>query len=292
MNVGFIGLGSMGREIAARLVEAGHAVCVWNRSPEPAEKLRGLGAVVAATPKEAFRGDAVITMLADDNALRSVFLDQGLLDGAPAGLIHVVMSTISVEFAGEFARAHARRGLRYVAAPVFGRPEAAAAGRLNIVAAGDEEAIARVQPLLDVAGERTWPMGPNPIHANVVKLCGNFLLVSAVEALSESIALARGYEVEPARFLDIMTNTSFASPIYKAYGSSIANERYYPGGFKLRLAFKDVKLALAAAEASHAPMPFGGVLRDACVEAIAHGDADADLAVLAKVAAMRAGLPS
>lgn len=289
MNVGFIGLGAMGQGMAANLLAAGHTVRVWNRSSEPAERLKAQGAIAVPTAAEAFQGDAVVTMLADDGSIRSVVLDGGLLAKSQPRLVHIVMSTISAEFAHDLAHAHREHGVSYVSAPVFGRPDVAAAGKLTIVVGGAPEAIDRVSPVLAAMGQRAWRIGDDPVAANVVKIAGNFLLICAVEAMGEAVALAKGHHVDPAAMLEIFTETLFAAPVYKTYGTLIVNERYRPAGFKLALGFKDLKLALAAAESSHTPLPFAGVARDAFIEAIAHGNADADLSALASVAAERAG---
>lgn len=286
MDVGVIGLGRMGRGMAASLVRGGHRVRVWNRNPAAAEGLEGVHPV--ATAAEAFAGDAAITMLADDAALRSVVVEGGLLDGAHPPGLHLSMSTISVALAQELAAIHGRAGVPYIAAPVFGRPDVAQAGALNIVAAGDPEAIARARPLLDAMGAKTWGFGPEPHRANAVKLAGNFMLVSAIEAMGEAVALAEGHGVAGADLLDLLTNTLFASPVYKGYGASIAAAHYEPPGFGLRLGAKDIGLALAAAGATGVPMPFASVLRDGLIEAISHGDGDKDLAALATVSRRRA----
>ncbi|TXN23737.1 NAD(P)-dependent oxidoreductase [Methylobacterium sp. WL9] len=287
MDVGFLGLGRMGRAMAANLVKAGHTVRVWNRSPEAAHGIDG--ATPVATAAEAFRGDAAITMLADDAALRAVIVEGGLLDAPERPMVHVSMSTIAVALAQELAPIHERAGVAYVAAPVFGRPDAAANAALNIVAAGDDAAIARVQPLLDAMGTKTWRFGPEPYRANAVKLAGNFMLISAIEAMGEAAAFAEGHGVSAAALLDLLTNTLFASPVYKGYGALIAEHRYEPPGFTLRLGAKDVRLVLAAAEAAGVPMPFAGILRDNFIDAISHGDGDKDFAALATVAARRSG---
>ncbi|MDR7038721.1 3-hydroxyisobutyrate dehydrogenase-like beta-hydroxyacid dehydrogenase [Methylobacterium sp. BE186] len=287
MDVGFIGLGRMGRAMAGCLVRAGHSVRVWNRSPEAARRVEG--ATPVASPAEAFRGDAAITMLADDAALRAVIVEGGLLDGPERPGLHLSMSTISVALAQDLAAIHARAGVPYVAAPVFGRPDVAETGALNIVAAGDADAVTRAAPLLDAMGAKTWPFGTEPHRANAVKLAGNFMLVSAIEAMGEAAAFAEGHGVAGADLLDLLTNTLFASPVYKGYGALIAANRYEPPGFNLRLGAKDIRLALAAAEAVGVPMPFASALRDTLIEAIAQGDGDKDLAALARVAARRSG---
>ena len=286
MDVGLIGLGRMGRGMAASLVRAGHHVRVWNRSPGAAEGLTGVTPVSEAA--DAFAGDAAITMLADDAALRAVIVEGGLLDGGNPPGLHLSMSTISVALAQDLAAIHARAGVPYIAAPVFGRPDVAEKGALNIVAAGDPQAVARAKPLFDAMGAKTWEFGHEPHRANAVKLAGNFMLVSAIEAMGEAAALAEGHGVTGADLLDLLTNTLFASPVYKNYGALIAAQRYEPPGFNLKLGAKDIGLALAAAGAAGVPMPFADVLRDNLAEAIAQGDADKDLAALAEITRRRA----
>jgi 3-hydroxyisobutyrate dehydrogenase-like beta-hydroxyacid dehydrogenase len=287
MDIGFIGLGTMGSRIAGNLVKAGFNVRVWNRSPGASDALARAGARPVATAREAFSGDAVFSMLADDGAIHEVI--DPLLDGAPKGLVHVNLSTISIPLARELRAKHDARRLSYVAAPVFGRPEAAAAGKLNVVVAGDEGAVARVQPLLDVIGERVWRLGDVPERANVVKLAGNFMLGAAVEAMAEASAMAWRNGVAPADLLDVLTNGVFTAPAYKAYGALIAKEHYDPPGFRLSLLLKDVRLALAAADSAAVPMPMADIVHDALLEAVAHGDGDRDVAALAIVSMRRAG---
>jgi 3-hydroxyisobutyrate dehydrogenase-like beta-hydroxyacid dehydrogenase len=289
VDIGFIGLGSMGQGIAANLVKAGHRVRVWNRSRGPVDNLVRRGAHGVATAREAFSGDAVLSMLPADDVVRSVIVDGGLVAGAPRGLVHVNLATISVALARELAELHEAHGIGYVAAPVFGRPDVAATGKLYVVAAGDPAAIARVQPLLDVIGQKTWPVGTEPHRANVVKLAGNFMIVAAIETMGEAAAMAEGYGVAPAELLDVLTNTVFNVPVYKNYADIIAAQRYDPAGFKLTLGLKDVRLALEAGDAVHAPLPFASVLRDNLLDAIAHGQSDQDWSSVAEVARRRAG---
>ena len=288
MEVGFIGLGTMGSRIAANLIKAGHKVRVWNRSRPPVDALARIGATPVATAREAFSGDAVFSILADDAAVLAVI--DPLLDGAPKGLVHVNMATISVSLARDLAARHREHGLAYIAATVFGRPELAAAGKLTIVAAGDPNAISRVQPLLDVIGQRTWPMGVQPARANVVKLAGNFMLGAAVEAMSEASAMASRHGIAPADLLDVLTNGVFTAPSYQLYGDAIAHQRYEPPGFRLSLTLKDLRLALAAAEEVSAPMPLADVVHESLLEAFARGDGERDLAAVAKVSMRRAGV--
>jgi 3-hydroxyisobutyrate dehydrogenase-like beta-hydroxyacid dehydrogenase len=253
------------------------------------DELAGKGAEPAGDARQAFRG-VVFSMLADDNAVRETFLAQGLLASAPAGTIHANMATISVRLAQELATEHRRHGVEYVAAPVFGRPDVAAAGQLNIVAAGDTAAIDRLQPLLDVLGQRTWRMGADPGQASAVKLAGNYMLASAIESMAEAAVMVERHGVAPAALLDLMTSTLFAAPAYKGYGGLIATRKYEPAAFRLALGLKDLRLVLEAAEGARTPMPFASVLRDHLLEAVAQGDGDRDWAALAEVARRHAGL--
>ena len=290
MKVGFIGLGAMGSAMASNLVAAGHTVTVWNRTEAATEPLASLGARVAKTPDRAAQGEVLCSMLANDRAVREVFLDSGLLDAMDPGTLHVNHATISVALAHELASEHARRGLAYVAAPVFGRPDMAAAARLNILAAGAPAAIDRARPLLEAMGSRVWPLGDAPERANVAKIAGNFMLAAAIESMAEATALTRAHGVGAADFLEVMTNTLFAAPAYQGYGKLIAEQRFKPAGFSLPLGLKDVELALTAGSAARVPLPFAGVLRDSLLEALAAGDAELDWSALALVAARRAHL--
>jgi 3-hydroxyisobutyrate dehydrogenase-like beta-hydroxyacid dehydrogenase len=290
MNIGFVGLGKMGRAIAARLLAAGHHVRVWNRSPEPVKELVAKGAEAAVAPADVVRADILLSMLANDAAVRSVFIDQGVLNAAPAGLLHLNLATVSVAFAKELAAEHRTWNLGYLAAPVFGRPDAAAEGKLNVVVGGDPALMARAQPILGVIGQKTWPIGDRPEAANAVKVAGNFMIASAIETMGEAVALTRAHGIGASQFLDILTNTLFASPAYKVYGAMIAAEKYHPAGFEAPLALKDIRLALAAAEAHSVPMPFASVLRDNLMELIATGGRELDWGALAQLAAHRAGL--
>jgi len=290
MKVGFIGLGAMGSAMASNLIAAGHSVTVWNRSEAACAPLASLGAKVASTPDRAAQGDVLCSMLANDQAVREVFLEHALLDAMDRGMVHVNHATISVALAQELAQAHEERGLAYVAAPVFGRPDMAAAAKLNILAAGAPAAIEKVQPLLQAMGSKVWPMGDAPERANVAKIAGNFMLASAIESMAEATALTRAYGVGAADFLEVMTNTLFAAPAYQGYGQLIAEQRFKPAGFALPLGYKDVGLALAAGDAARVPLPFAGVLRDSLLEALAAGDEELDWSALALVAARRAHL--
>jgi 3-hydroxyisobutyrate dehydrogenase-like beta-hydroxyacid dehydrogenase len=247
---------------------------------------------VAATIADAVRGaDIVLTMLADDHAVSSAALGPGgIAENLAAGAIHVSMSTISVALSQQLAAEHQRRGQRYVSAPVFGRPEAAAAAKLVVAAAGDPADVARCQPVFDAIGQRTFVIGTKPEMANVVKLSGNFLIASVVESLGEAVALTRKYGIDPHEFVDFLTSTLFSAPVYKTYGGIIADERYQPAGFKMRLGLKDVRLVLAAGEAVDAPLPIASLVRDNLLAAIGRGMEELDWSATAKLAAENAGL--
>lgn len=289
MDIAFLGLGTMGAPMARNLLKAGHAVHVWNRSPQAREALLQDGAQACDAPLDAAIAPVVFSMLADDDAVREVIVDSGLLDALPEGAVHVNLATVSVAFARALAARHAERGVDYVAAPVVGRVDVATAGKLNILAGGKAVAIDRVQPLLDVLGAKTWRFGDAPEQANAVKLATNFCLASAIGTMAEASALVRGHDVAPADFLEMITSTVFAAPAYQGYGGLIAREQYSPAGFKMTLGLKDVRLALAAGEATHVPMPLASTLRDGLLEGVANGDGALDWAALAKVSARRAG---
>ena len=289
MQVGFVGLGTMGAPMAVNLLKAGYAVRVWNRSPEPAAALVAQGAAAVAAPNAAAHGtDVLISMLSDDDATRAVIVDAGVLDALKPGAIHVNMATVSVAFARAMHHLHQENSIAYIAAPVLGRVHVAEAGQLQILAAGDAPALERIQPLFDAMGQKTWRLGAAPEQANVVKLAMNFMLASAVETMGEASALTRGYGITAADFLEIATSTLFAAPAYQGYGGAIAANRFEPAGFKLALGAKDVRLALEAAEAARVPLPIGSVVRDSLLDAMAHGDAQRDLAALARTSARRA----
>jgi len=285
MKTGFIGMGRMGSAMAANLVKAGHDVTVFNRSPEKNRSLLEMGAHQAANIAGTCNGEAVITMLADDTSVADIALtDGGIVKKLPKGAIHISMSTISVALSKELARAHAEAGQRFVAAPVFGRPEMAAAAKLFIVAAGDPAAIAACQPLFGAMGQKTLPIGTEPSAANLVKLSGNFLLASAIEALGEAVALVGKAGIDRHAFVDILTSTIFPAPAYKTYGDLIADEKFQPARFAAPLGFKDIRLTLAAAESLRVPMPLGSLLRDRFLRLLAQGGDDLDWAAIGGLA--------
>jgi len=292
MNIAFLGLGNMGTPMARNLLRAGHDVSVWNRTSSRADELRADEAKVADSIATAAHGaDVAITMLADDNAVSSAVLGGGgVAESLALGSIHVSMSTISVALSQQLAAEHRKRGQHYLTAPVFGRPEAAAAGKLFIAAAGNAPALERCRPIFDAIGQRTFVIGPKPEMANVVKLTGNFLIASVIESLGEAVALARKYGIDPHEYVEFLTSTLFAAPVYKTYGGIIADQRYQPAGFKMRLGLKDVRLVLAAAEAVDAPMPIASLVHDNVLAAIGRGMEDYDWSATAKLAAENAGL--
>lgn len=290
MDVGFIGLGGMGRPMVANLIKAGHTVRVWNRSPEPVAASVADGAADAGSLTEVWRADVVISMLADDASVRAVLLDDALLAGARAS-IHVNMATVSVGLAREAAELHAAHGIGYVSAPVLGRIEVAAAGRLNILASGPAALLARVEPLFAAMGQRTWPLGDGPEQAVIAKISANFMIASAIEAMGEAAALTEAYGVDPGSLVDLLTNSIFPGVVYTAYGNMIKERRYEPANFRVPLGLKDVTLGLTAGFDARVPMPFAGVLRDQFLDAIAHGDADKDWGAVAEVSRRRANLP-
>ena len=291
MDVGFIGLGQMGSAIALNLIKAGHRVTVYNRTPAKAERLASQGAEVAESLADAWRRPVVLTMLADDSAVEAAFFGDGNgLSALGQGAVHISMSTISVAFSDRLAEAHRKAGQAYVAAPVFGRPEAAAAAKLFVVAAGPEQTLAQCQPLFDAIGQRTFVIGDKPSAANLVKLSGNFLLAAMIECLGEAFALTRKGGIEPHLYLEILTSTLFSAPAYKTYGTLIANQQYEPAGFKMSLGLKDIRLALAAADALATPMPVASLVHDHFLSGVAQGAGDSDWSALARLAAANAGL--
>ena len=290
MKIGFIGLGRMGSAMAANLLKAGNDVTVFNRSPGKLRPLIELGAHAAASIADACRGELTVTMLADDTAVAdAAFSTGGIINVLPKGAIHLSMSTISVALSKRLTEAHARAAQQFVAAPVFGRPDAAAAAKLYIVAAGNPTALRTCQPLLDVLGQKTFPIGTTPASVNLVKLSGNFLMAAVIEALGEAIALVGKAGIDPQVYVDLLTSSIFNVPVYKTYGGLIAEGRFEPALFAAPLGFKDIKLALAAAESLQVPMPLGGLLHDRFLRLLAEGDERLDWAAIGGLAARDAG---
>ncbi|MGA2902869.1 MAG: NAD(P)-dependent oxidoreductase [Candidatus Korobacteraceae bacterium] len=292
MKIAFIGLGNMGAPMARNLVRAGHELTVWNRTAAKSGPLKSEGAKVSSSPGEAAKAaEVVITMLADDHAVESaVLLSGGVLESLPRGATHVSMSTISVALSHRLAEEHGKRGHHYIAAPVFGRPEAAEAGKLFIAAAGEKRAIENCRPVLEAMGQRVFVVGDQPEMANVVKLSGNFLIAAVIESLGEAIALVRKYGIDPHEYVDFLTSSLFAAPVYKTYGGLIADAQHEKAGFALRLGLKDIRLALAAAESVDAPLPVASLVRDHMLAAIGRGREKHDWSVLGQLAAEDAGL--
>jgi 3-hydroxyisobutyrate dehydrogenase-like beta-hydroxyacid dehydrogenase len=291
MKVGWIGLGNMGLPMARNLMKAGHELVVYNRTRSRTGLVQSEGAKVAGTPDEVAAMPVVVTMLADDAALEEVMLGPGtVLESMGRGAIHISMSTISVALSARLNMAHKYAGQEYVSAPVFGRPEAATAAKLFVVAAGSDKALRKCQPLFDAMGQRTFAMGEDPKVANVIKLSGNFLIAATIESLGESFALVRKYGVDPRQYLDFLTNSLFSAPIHKTYGKLIAEDKYQPVGFKVPLGLKDIKLILAAGEGASVPMPLASLVRDRFVALLAQGKSEADWASIARLSAEAAGL--
>ena len=292
MKVGFIGLGNMGSAIARNLAKAGHSLRVYNRTRARAEEFRALGATVAATPGEAASGvEVLITMLADDHALEDVMFGSGqAIQSLSAGAIHASMSTISVALSRRLAEAHRERQQHYIAAPVFGRPEAAAAAKLFVVAAGPSDQIERCRVLFDAIGQKTFVVDEQAPSANTVKLAGNFLISTTIESLAESFALVQKSGIDVSKFLDVLTGSLFAAPIFRTYGGLIAKGQYEPAGFKMPLGLKDNRLLLEAAEEKAVPLPMASLIRDRFLTAMAQGLGEADWSAIARMSLQNAGL--
>ncbi|PPQ31147.1 NAD(P)-dependent oxidoreductase [Rhodopila globiformis] len=292
MRLGFIGLGRMGAGMAANLLKAGHQVTVYNRSPDKAAALVEHGATVAKQVADACRGEAVITMLADDHAVESVvFGEHGIVAALPANAVHVSCSTISVALSRRLAQAHAAAGQRFVAAPVFGRPEAAAAAKLFVVAGGAFGVIEAVRPVLEAIGQRTFILSDQPDAANLVKLSGNFLIASVIESLGEAMALVGKRGVDLHAYLEMLTSTLFSAPVYRLYGGLIVDEAFEPAGFAAALGLKDIDLALAAGHELRVPLPLASLLRDRCLTLLAHGGGTLDWSAVGALAGRDANVP-
>jgi len=299
MKVGFIGLGNMGAGIAANLLKAGHEVTVYNRTASKAEPLVKQGARHALRVEDACGGDAVMTMLSDDSALEGVvFGDGGGADKAgnagivgtlKKGAIHISMSTISVALSQKLTTVHAEHGQRFVSAPVFGRPEAAEAAKLVIVAGGSDDAVNACVPLFEAIGQKTFRFGMNPADANLVKLSGNFLISSVIESLAEATALIGKAGLDKQQYLEFLTSTLFNAPVYKLYGTIIAGQKFEPAGFAAPLGFKDNRLVLAAAENLRVPMPLASLIYNRFLTLLAQGGDKLDWSAISKLAAEDAG---
>ena len=300
MKVGFIGLGNMGSGMATNLLKAGHEVTVYNRTPAKAQPLLAQGARLAAKIADACHGDAVLTMLADDTAVEAVVFggtkeadankdSAGILASLGKNAIHISASTISVALSEKLSAAHAARAQRFVSAPVFGRPEAASAAKLFVVAAGAPDAVEACSPLLDAVGQKTFRFGDQPSRANLIKLSGNFLIASVLESLSEALALVGKAGIDQRQYLDFLTSTLFTAPVYKNYGALIIEKKFQPAGFAAPLGLKDVRLALAAGETLRVPLPLASLIRDRFLTLLARGGEHLDWSAISQVAAEDSG---
>jgi 3-hydroxyisobutyrate dehydrogenase-like beta-hydroxyacid dehydrogenase len=291
-SIAVVGLGAMGSGAARRLLDQGYRVTVWNRSAAKAAPLVERGAEAAESPGEAATGARiVITFLADDLALEAVVLGtDGVASRLGGGGVHLSMSTIAPATAGRLAEVHRERGAAYVAAPVFGRPDAAASGQLWIVTSGAAEAKALVRPVLEALGQGVHDFGEDPAAAHVVKLAGNFLIIAASEAMAEGYTLGEKCGLDRMQLAEFFGATLFPSRIYQNYGKAIAGHRYEPAGFKLKLGLKDLRLVLGTADAREMPMPLASLLHDRLLALAAQGHGEIDLTAIGLGVANDAGV--
>jgi 3-hydroxyisobutyrate dehydrogenase-like beta-hydroxyacid dehydrogenase len=291
MKIGFVGLGNMGAGMAANLLAAGHEVTAFNRSPDKVAALAERGARAARTVAEACGGDLVITMLANDDAVEAVtFGSDGILAALGAGATHVSSSTISVALAERLTDAHGAAGQGFVAAPVFGRPDAAEAAKLFVVAAGEPAAVQALSPVFDAIGQRRFVVAEQPKAASLVKLSGNFLIASVIESLGEAMALVEKAGVDKQEYVELLTSTLFNAPVYKTYGGLMAREQFEPAGFAASLGLKDIRLVLAAGESLQVPLPVASLVRDRFLTLLANGGEHLDWSALGKLASLEAGV--
>ncbi|MDT5102937.1 MAG: hypothetical protein QOI25_450 [Mycobacterium sp.] len=290
MDIGFVGLGNMGSGMAANLLKAGHLVTAYNRSQDKVDALAVRGARPARTVAEACSGQVVVSMLANDDAVDAVtFGAEGILATLSAGAVHVSCSTISVALAARLSAAHADAGQHFVAAPVFGRPEAAEAAKLFVVAAAEPAVLQTVSPIFDAIGQRTFVVSDDPKAASLVKLSGNFLIASVIESLGEAMALVGKAGVDKLQYLDILTSTLFGSPVYATYGGLVARGEFEPAGFAATLGLKDIRLVLAAGEELQVPLPIASLLRDRFLTLLANGGGQLDWAAVGALSSWEAG---
>jgi 3-hydroxyisobutyrate dehydrogenase-like beta-hydroxyacid dehydrogenase len=290
MTVGVIGLGHMGSAMATSLLRAGLDVTVYNRTREKTAPLVAKGAHLAASLSDACRGDAVITMLANDDAVNEVVSGKdGILASLSKGAVHISSSTISPALSADLTHRHTRAGQRFVAAPVFGRPDAAAAGKLFVVAAGAPDSIATAQPLFDALAQKTFVVSETPSAANLVKLSGNFLIATVIESLGEAIALIDKGGVDRRLYVQVLTSMLFDAPVYHTYGPLVAERRFEPAGFAASLGQKDIGLVLAAGEELRVPLPIASLLRDRFLALAAQGGGHLDWSAISELAALDAG---
>jgi len=293
IRIAFLGLGNMGTPLAQLLVQDGFSLTVWNRSREKMAPLAAAGARTAATPSEAAgHADLVMTLLGDDHAVESVTLGpDGLLAGLRPGAVHVGMSTVAPGLSSRLAQAHAEHGSTYFACPVFGRPDAAAARKLWLAPAGPEDVFARIRPVLERMGRGMSYMGADPAAGNVAKLAGNFLIASAIEAMAEAFTLVEKHDLAPAQFLEMIDQAVLQSPLYRRYGTLLAEGQYAPPGFELRWGLKDVRLVRQQADLSASPMPLADLIHEHLLSSVAQGRSLWDWVAMGEVVRERAGLP-
>jgi len=290
-SIGFIGLGSMGLPMATNLIKAGHKLRVYNRTADKAEPLLTQGAEVGHTPADVVEaGGIVVTMLANDQALEEVVLSSGFLEKLGKDGIHLSMSTVSPTTTKKLAEAHQKHGSHYVTATVFGRPDVAAAAKLWVCISGNPNAKEKVMPLVNALGQGVFDFGEAEGAANVVKIAGNFLIISAIEAMAEAFTLAEKNGIERTKIAEFFGQTLFGCPIYQNYGKIIAQQQYEPAGFKLSLGLKDITLALQTAKESQMPMPLASLVHDHLIAAVAKGKGDIDWTGLASEVSEAAGM--
>ena len=291
MKIGFIGLGNMGAPMASHLLKAGHEVIVYNRTAEKVQPLVHQGARRASKVAEACIVDVVLTMLADDPALESVtYGENNILESLSNNSIHLSCSTISVALSDKLTSDHQRHGQQFVSAPVFGRPEAAVAANLVVVAAGNATAVNKCQPIFDSVGQRTFRFGDKPSNANLVKLSGNFLITAVIESLGEAVALVGKGGVGQREYLEFLTSTLFSTPVYRTYGALVVEKKFQPAGFPAHLGLKDVRLALQAAESLRVSLPLADLVRNRLLTLLADGGESLDWSAISQIPAKEAGL--
>ncbi|WP_031528385.1 NAD(P)-dependent oxidoreductase [Dyadobacter crusticola] len=289
-KIAFLGLGNLGSPIAERLIDSGFELTVWNRTSSKAEPLAKSGAKVAGSPVEAIvPGGIVFSVLADDNAVETTFSEE-LLAKLGEGALHVSMSTISPDCSRKLAETHKKHGVSYVAAPIFARPDAVRSGMGNIVISGEASARERVKPLVQNFVKGIFDFGDDPGAANVVKLCGNFMIAASLEMMAEAFTLAEKSGIPRQNIYDMLTSTLFAAPIFQNYGKMVAQHTYEPVLFSLPLGLKDINLALQASANVNAPMPLADLVKNRFVSALAKDRAHLDWVALAKGASDDAGL--
>jgi 3-hydroxyisobutyrate dehydrogenase-like beta-hydroxyacid dehydrogenase len=290
MKIGFVGLGNMGHPIAKNLLAAGHELTVWNRTPKKADDLVKAGARRAETPAEAAKGDLVITMVTGDDALTAVLFGEAGILSEPSHAIHISMSTVSKELVDSLAELHEEAGQGFVSAPVFGRPPAAEAKKLFVVAAGPSAQLKKCEPAFNAIAQKVFLLGESPSAANVMKLCGNFMILACVDSLAQALALGEKSGIAPKDVLSVLTGTIFDAPVFHNYGDILVNQKFRPAGFAAPIGLKDMNLVSAAAQEARVPMPFLGIIRDHLLQTIASEGEEIDGAALGLMVKRNAGL--